>query len=158
MINFKELDKFIMTGDIMTLVIMVDGKELGALSFKLDTLAFKAVLEVAKTADVKIPDKIKVTVTERATSNKKSDVPKETKPILTDNMDEPEPEPLDDDESPFIDDVDTDTGEIKEPEPPKKEPAKPAAAKTTTAKAKAPEPAPSTSLTGNIEVTEDDEW
>jgi hypothetical protein len=155
MINFKELDKFIMTGDIMTLVIMVDGKELGALSFKLDTLAFKAVLEVAKTADVKIPDKIK---TEPAKTTKKPDVPKETKPILTDNMDEPEPEPLDDDESPFIDDVDTDTGEIKEPEPPKKELAKPAAAKTTTAKAKAPEPAPSTSLTGNIEVTEDDEW
>lgn len=58
MINWKELDKFLAPGKVMTLVVMIDGKEIGALSFNVDTLAYKAILETVSNADViKIADK-----------------------------------------------------------------------------------------------------
>ena len=58
MINWKELEKFITPGRVMTLVIMIDGKEIGALSFNVDTLAYKAILETVKTTEpVKVAEK-----------------------------------------------------------------------------------------------------
>lgn len=45
MINFDELNKFIKKDSIITLVVMADGIEIGAVSFKSDTLAFKDVLK-----------------------------------------------------------------------------------------------------------------
>jgi len=58
MINWKELEKVIAPGKVMTLVIMIDGKEIGALSFNVDTLAYKAILETVKTTEpVKVAEK-----------------------------------------------------------------------------------------------------
>jgi hypothetical protein len=86
MINIKELEKFVTSGKVVTLVIMVDGKELAAMSFSLDTIAFKEILETAKTTEVKIPDKEpeKEVKKEKKAKVEKKDTPKS----------EPEPEPL----------------------------------------------------------------
>lgn len=89
MINFKELEKFVTSGKVMTLVVMIDGKEIGALSFTLDTLAYKAIFETAKPPEpVLIADK-------KPEEPSKTKTPKkaEPKPIS-----KPEPEPLDEDD------------------------------------------------------------
>ena len=57
MINWKELEKFITPGKVCTLVIIIDGKEIGAFSFNIETLAYKEVLEVATNAAVSIAEK-----------------------------------------------------------------------------------------------------
>lgn len=89
MINWKELEKFIAPGKVMTLVIVVDGQEIGALSFNIDSLAYKAVLEtVSHVQPVVIPDKPKKAVEKEAP--KKSEI--------TVQKPKPEPEPMDDDE------------------------------------------------------------
>jgi hypothetical protein len=109
MINWKELEKFIAPGKVMTLVIMIDGKEVGALSFNVDTLAYKEILEVVKPAEpVIIAEKPKAEPAKTVTTAKKSTKakPAPVKPVI-----EPEVEPKDDNDG---DNVDTETGEIKE--------------------------------------------
>lgn len=109
MINWKELEKFIAPGKVMTLVIMIDGKEIGALSFNVDTLAFKAILETVSNADViKIADKVTEKPVEKKVETKKPDTKKpDTKKEPVDKHDKtkrhPEFNPV-----PAHDDVDTD--------------------------------------------------
>lgn len=62
MINWKELEKFIAPGKVCTLVILVDGKEIGAFSFNIETLAYKQILENI--------DKIPVTIAEKPVEKK----------------------------------------------------------------------------------------
>lgn len=114
MINWKELEKFITPGKVCTLVIMVDGKEIGAFSFNIETLAYKEILESKPMEPVKVADKsevsseIKKAETERKDSLKAK---KGTKPV-----EKIEPEPLDKDNEEENDNknVDEETGEIIE--------------------------------------------
>jgi len=119
MINWKELEKFITPGKVCTLVIMVDGKEIGAFSFNIETLAYKEILESKPMDPVKVADKtviasdIKKAEDERKESLKAK---KGTKPA-----EKIEPEPLDEEEeeeedNPDLPDFNADekTGEIKE--------------------------------------------
>jgi len=91
MINWKELEKFISPGKVCTLVIMVDGKEIGAFSFNIETLAYKESLEVPKpAAPVVVAEKPKETP---KSSGKRSTVKSQTvQPV------KPEPESLDEEE------------------------------------------------------------
>lgn len=57
MINWENLEKFITAGKVVTLVVMVDGKEIGALSFNVDTLAYKEMFQVEAKASISIPEK-----------------------------------------------------------------------------------------------------
>lgn len=119
MINWKELEKFIAPGKVVTLVIMVDGKEISALSFNVDTLAYKEILESVSKVDttaerIHIPDKITEAKTsdaqkkfdkqaDKALSKSKTKVAEPVKPAVEETDDE--------NESPFIDE---DTGEVIE--------------------------------------------
>lgn len=88
MINWKELEKFIAPGKVVTLVIVVDGNEIGALSFNVDTLAYKEILEVIK-------EKPAVVIADKPVSSpKKQDTKKAEAPKP---ISKPEPEPMDDD-------------------------------------------------------------
>ena len=106
MINWKELEKFIAPGKVCTLVVMVDGKEIGAFSFNIETLAYKEILETKDPEPVKIADKVveaKPAVATKTTKGKTKAVePVKAEPVIEDD---------DDDESPFIDE---DTGEVIE--------------------------------------------
>jgi hypothetical protein len=75
--------------------MLIDGEEVGAFSFNVDSLAFKEALETASHLN---PVKVAEKKSEPAKSTKKAEVPKQTKPILSDNMDMPEPEPLDEED------------------------------------------------------------
>lgn len=108
MINWKELEKFITPGKVCTLVMLIDGKEIGAFSFNIETLAYKEAFETKEPEPVKVADKkiiateIKKAETERKESLKAK---KATKP---------EPEPMDDDQDDDNEpEVDEETGEIK---------------------------------------------
>jgi hypothetical protein len=59
MINWKELEKFIVPGKVCTLIILIDGKELCALSFNVDTLAYKTILESVSNIET-IPERIHI--------------------------------------------------------------------------------------------------
>lgn len=120
MINWKELEKFIAPGKVVTLVVIIDGKEIGALSFNVDTLAYKEILEVAEKAIEKpiIADKAIVAKSAETlkSSSKKADKSssksKTTEHVkastITDNENTSD---NNDDESPFIDE---ETGEVIE--------------------------------------------
>ena len=87
MINFNELEKAVTVGKVVTVVILVDGKELVAMSFKTDTVAFKEILEKVIAPAPVIADKPKeVKKTEPAKAKSKTVVSR------------PESEPMDDDE------------------------------------------------------------
>ena len=107
MINWKELEKFIAPGKVCTLVVMVDGKEIGAFSFNIETLAYKESLEsvskIEPAEKIYIPDKVAEAkpVTATKTTKGKETKHKHVAPVVDDN----------DDESPFIDE---DTGEVIE--------------------------------------------
>lgn len=136
MINWKELEKFIIPGKVCTLVIMIDGKEIGAFSFNIETLAYKESLEqTVKTTPV-IAEKVVEKKPEPAKTEVKKPEPKkapvdkndktkrhpEFNPIpATAEVKDPETEndwdnggnyDNDDDDRNF--DVDENTGEIKE--------------------------------------------
>jgi len=98
MINWKNLEKFIAPGKVVTLVMLIDGEEVGAFSFNVDSLAFKEALEAASHLD---PVKIAEKKIEPAKSAKKAE-PAKTKP---------EPEPLDEEEE---EDEDEDVSEEEE--------------------------------------------
>jgi len=87
MINWKELEKFIAPGKVVTLVIMVDGKELGALSFNVDTLAYKAILESISNVET-TPLRVNIADKPVEKSGKKE----------TGKLNKPEPELMDEDE------------------------------------------------------------
>jgi hypothetical protein len=113
MINWKELEKFIAPGKVLTLVIMVDGKEVGALSFNVDTLAYKEILEVVKPAEaIVIPDKkpepVKPVTTETKKPGKATHKPAKPESVI----EEPNEELDNDEEDP---DIDEETGEVIEP-------------------------------------------
>jgi hypothetical protein len=103
MINWKNLEKFIAPGKVVTLVLLVDGEEVGAFSFNVDSLAFKEALEAASHLD---PVKVAEKKSEPAKSTKKSEPAKKAE--------KPEPEPMDEEE-PEEEDVDSD-GVPAEPE------------------------------------------
>ena len=117
MINWKNLEKFIAPGKVVTLVLLVDGEEVGAFSFNVDSLAFKEALEAASHLDpVKVaekktkPDAIDDFVKATATGDKKG-MKKATEAMM-----KPEPEPMDKEEPEEEDeDVDSD-GVPVEPE------------------------------------------
>ena len=104
MINWKELEKFIAPGKICTLGVMVDGKEIGAFSFNIETLAYKEILETKDPEPVKIADKVTEAkpVTATKITRGKETKHKHVAPVVDDN---------DDDESSFINE---DTGEVIE--------------------------------------------
>jgi hypothetical protein len=128
MINWKELEKFIAPGKVMTLVILIDGKEVGALSFNVDSLAYKAALESKPVEPVKIADKkvvsseIKKAETERKESlqakktvvdkNDKTKKHPEFNPVPA-TAEKIESEETDDDDN-YEPEVDEETGEVKE--------------------------------------------
>lgn len=117
MINWKELEKFVAPGKVMTLVIMIDGVELGALSFSVDSLAYKDVLEKVSTVEgIKIADKApdKVVDVKSEPAKKKTDSPplSKTNPKLAEEV-KKDTDPMPMDEGGDGIDVDTDTGEIK---------------------------------------------
>jgi hypothetical protein len=131
MINWKELEKFITPGKVCTLVIMVDGKEIGAFSFNIETLAYKEILESMPMDPVKIADKtviasdIKKAEAERKESLKaKKSTPTaaaqksfdaKADKALGMNTGKIEPEPLDEEnEEEDNENVDEETGEIIE--------------------------------------------
>lgn len=106
MINWKELEKFIAPGKVVTLVIMVDGKEISALSFNVDTLAYKEILESVSKVDtiaerIHIPDKTPAQPASTGKGKTKGKPIEKAEPVIED----------DNDESPFID---KDTGEVIE--------------------------------------------
>jgi ribosomal protein L12E/L44/L45/RPP1/RPP2 len=84
MINWKKLEKFIAPGGVVTLVVLVDGEEIGAFSFNVDSLAFKEVLEAVKAEPVKVADKPKPAPVKKAETFK--------------SQPKPEPEPMDEEE------------------------------------------------------------
>ena len=84
MINWKNLEKFIAPGKVVTLVMLIDGEEVGAFSFNVDSLAFKEALEAASHLD---PVKVAEKKSEPAKSTKKAD-----------KTAKPEPEPLDEED------------------------------------------------------------
>lgn len=84
MINWKNLEKFIAPGKVVTLVMLIDGEEVGAFSFNVDSLAFKEALEAASHLD---PVKVAEKKPEPAKSTKKAD-----------KTSKPEPEPMDEEE------------------------------------------------------------
>ena len=117
MINWKELEKFVAPGKVMTLVIMIDGVELGALSFSVDSLAYKDVLEkVSAVEGIKIADKAsdKVVDVKSNPAKKKTDSPplSKTNPKLAEEV-KKDTDPMPMDEGGDGIEVDTDTGEIK---------------------------------------------
>ena len=109
MINWKELEKFIAPGKVVTLVMLIDGEEVGAFSFNVDSLAFKEALEAASHLD---PVKVAEKKIEPAKSTKKAEVSKQPKPTVSDNMDMPDPELMDDEEE--EEDEDEDVSEEEE--------------------------------------------
>lgn len=80
MINLDELQKVVTSGKVVTLVIMIDGKELAAISFTLDTVAFKEILETVIKAPVTIAEKTAPDANKTASDTKKiaSDAKKST--------------------------------------------------------------------------------
>ena len=84
MINWKNLEKFIAPGKVVTLVMLIDGEEVGAFSFNVDSLAFKEALEAASHLD---PVKVAEKKSEPAKSAKKAD-----------KIAKPESEPLDEED------------------------------------------------------------
>ena len=96
MINWKNLEKFIAPGKVVTLVLLVDGEEVGAFSFNVDSLAFKEALEAASHLDpVKVAEKKSEPVT---AAQKKFD--KQADKALGKTKSEPkiEPEPMDEED------------------------------------------------------------
>ena len=95
MINWKNLEKFIAPGKVVTLVMLIDGEEVGAFSFNVDSLAFKEALEAASHLDpVKVADK----KTEPAKSTKLK-VEKAAKPTEAElSKIDIDPEPLDEED------------------------------------------------------------
>lgn len=150
MINFKELEKFAALGKVATIVVMVDGKELFALSFTMDTLAYKEILEVAEKAEkVVIAEKVK---------EKIKPVEKEKVEVII-----PEGTDLNDDVSTTDKNVDKETGEIKpvaakSVEPVQAKSAEPKAKTTSATVSKTKETVDATALSGDVTKTEDDEW
>jgi hypothetical protein len=99
MINWKELEKFVAPGKVVTLVIMVDGKELGALSFNVDTLAYKEILEVAKTVETfMIADKPEKKTEPAKTTKKSAPVKEKIEPEVMDDDPEEEEEEIEEDD------------------------------------------------------------
>ena len=78
MINWKNLEKFIAPGKVVTLVMLIDGEEVGAFSFNVDSLAFKEALEAVSHLD---PVKIAEKKTELAKSNKKAEPAKKIETV-----------------------------------------------------------------------------
>ena len=78
MINWKNLEKFIAPGKVVTLVMLIDGEEVGAFSFNVDSLAFKEALEAASHLD---PVKVAEKKTELAKSNKKAEPAKKIETV-----------------------------------------------------------------------------
>lgn len=108
MINWKNLEKFIAPGKVVTLVLLVDGEEVGAFSFNVDSLAFKEALEAASHLDpVKVAEKKSEPVT---AAQKKFDKQADKALGKTKSEPKPEPEPMDEeeDEEPEEDDNDID--------------------------------------------------
>lgn len=135
MINLNELEKVITAGKVVTLVIMVDGKELAAVSFTVDTVAFKEILEAVVKKPVTIAEKPVEKPVEKKTEPIKKDIKKEPVDKNDKTKRHPEFNPIpataenttedDDDEETEVDqwtdegndndsDVDISTGEIKE--------------------------------------------
>ena len=104
MINWKNLEKFIAPGKVVTLVLLVDGEEVGAFSFNVDSLAFKEALEAASHLD---PVKVAEKKSEPVKSTKKAEPAKK--------VEKSEPEPMDEEENEDDgDDVDQVYEEAKE--------------------------------------------
>lgn len=122
MINWKELEKFILPGKVVTLVIMVDGKEIGAFSFNVDSLAYKEILESKAPEPVKIAEKdpekkeakpaapAATTTTTKKRSTKKKPEPAQPAANVEDNEDN---DGEDNDDLPFGDD-DKDAQTVKD--------------------------------------------
>lgn len=109
MINFKELEKFATSGKVATIVVLVDGKELFALSFQMDTLAYKEILEDAKHIEkVAIPDKTVVSAEVKKAETERKESLKAKKGAKTTPAAKIEPEPLDKGGDGLSDDDDND--------------------------------------------------
>lgn len=103
MINWKELEKYINTDTVITVVIMANGKEIFALSFNANTIAYKEVLESAKQIEeVKIPDKV---------IEKKQPAKKSTSKSTLVNID---PDPIDEEEE--EEELEDDDNSVEPPE------------------------------------------
>lgn len=95
MINWKNLEKFIAPGKVVTLVLLVDGEEVGAFSFNVDSLAFKEALEAASHLD---PVKVAEKKSEPVTAAQKKFDKQAAKALGKKSEPKPEPEPMDDEE------------------------------------------------------------
>jgi hypothetical protein len=95
MINWKNLEKFIAPGKVVTLVMLIDGEEIGAFSFNVDSLAFKEALEAASHLD---PVKVAEKKSEPVTSAQKKFDKQADKALGKKSEPKPEPEPLDEEE------------------------------------------------------------
>lgn len=142
MINLNELEKVITAGKVVTLVIMIDGKELAAMSFTVDTVAFKEILETVvkktvtiaeKSVDKKVEPEKKTTKSETKVLEKKTEKFAETVTEIEKQEEEAtgpdqwsnEEEEDDNDNDSGVDPktgADKETGEIKETIPDSKEP------------------------------------
>ena len=95
MINWKNLEKFIAPGKVVTLVMLIDGEEVGAFSFNVDSLAFKEALEAASHLD---PVKVAEKKSEPVTAAQKKFDKQADKALGKKSEPKPEPEPLDEEE------------------------------------------------------------
>jgi hypothetical protein len=112
MINWKELEKFVAPGKVMTLVVMIDGKEIGAISFNVDSLAYKAALESMPAEAVKIAEKA-IEKKEPVKEKEKIKPQKGSVSTFKGKQEEaPEPEPMDEGGDGI--EADKETGEIIE--------------------------------------------
>jgi hypothetical protein len=113
-INWKELEKFTtVPGKVVTLVVMIDGIEQFALSFSMESLAFKEILEKISPAEVKIAEKEKITE-KKPEAHKPAETAKpkgkgkgkksETPKIEPEPMDDDDNDDNDEDQIPFGDD------------------------------------------------------
>ena len=134
MINLNELEKVITAGKVVTLVIMVDGKELAAVSFTVDTVAFKEILEAVVKKPVTIAEKPVEKPVEKKTEPIKKDIKKEpvdkndktkrhpefnpipatAEVVEEDDDDDEEPDQWTDEGDDNDSDIDKSTGEVKE--------------------------------------------
>jgi len=134
MINLNELEKVITAGKVVTLVIMVDGKELAAVSFTVDTVAFKEILETVVKTPIKIAEKPEEKPVEKKTEPIKKDIKKEpvdkndktkrhpefnpipatAEKVEDDDDDDEEPDQWTDEGDDNDSDIDKSTGEVKE--------------------------------------------
>lgn len=76
MIDFSKFAKFITDDSVVTAVILVDGKEVGAVSFKANTVAYKEASETIQSKPPVVSEKAKEPVAAKNVAKKSTDVNK----------------------------------------------------------------------------------